>query len=322
VKVLLVRADGIGDALACAPLVAALRDGGHTVSAVMGTGNRDIFAPRTFEAVHVLERIPWPRHGSTPDSIRRALAEVRAARYDVALIASEEIEAFAFARDARIPERAGFVNGFEKPLKTLQVRSLLTRAIVRPASATRVREHEVQTLFRLGTGLTNESAATTDPQRLRSLILEEPVAPSGSIVLQVSRKLAKDGLDIATYVALARELAERGERVVALGDDGDAVAEVARGGGAEARSDLLAAQWRAAIAGARAIVTPDSGAAHVAGMLGVPCVDCFPSRAATPHDIVRWRPWLPPYRTVVLALPHDPAKTAATLSAATADLLR
>jgi ADP-heptose:LPS heptosyltransferase len=322
VKVLLVRADGIGDALACAPLVAALRDGGHTVGAVLGTGNRDIFAPRTFEAVHVLERIPWPRHGSTPQSRHAALAEVRAAQYDVALIASEEIEAFAFARDAGIPERAGFVNGFEKPLKTLHVRALLTRAIVRPASATRVREHEVETLFRLGAALTGESAATTDPERLRPLILEEPVTSSGSIVLQVSRKLAGDGLDIATYVALARELAGRGERVIALGDDGEAVAEVARAGSAEARSGLLAAQWKAAIAGARAIVTPDSGAAHVAGMLGVPCVDCFPARAATAHDVVRWRPWLPPYRTVVLAPPYDPAKTAATLGAATAELLR
>jgi hypothetical protein len=38
--VLLVRLDGIGDALVCAPLVAALRDAGHELGAVFSTRNR------------------------------------------------------------------------------------------------------------------------------------------------------------------------------------------------------------------------------------------------------------------------------------------
>jgi ADP-heptose:LPS heptosyltransferase len=78
-KILLVRGDGIGDALACAPLVAALRTAGHRVAALLSTGNRQAFAQRAFERVHVLERIPWPRHGSTPASrliaLERALRE-------------------------------------------------------------------------------------------------------------------------------------------------------------------------------------------------------------------------------------------------------
>ena len=133
-KILIVRCDGIGDALVCAPLVAALRDAGHELGIVLGVGNRDVFAKRTFARVHVLERIPWPEHGSTPKSRTKALADVRAIGYDVALIASEEVEAYAFAKDAKIPRRIGFINGWEKPFKTVQVKMMLTQSILRPAT--------------------------------------------------------------------------------------------------------------------------------------------------------------------------------------------
>jgi len=304
VKVLLVRADGIGDALACAPLVAALRDAGHDVGAVLGTANHAIYARRAFSAVHVLERIPWPRHGSTATSRRAALAEVRAARYDLALVASEEIDAYAFARDARIARRVGYANGWEKPLKTLRIAALLTRVLVRPASAERAREHEVATLFRLGAGLCAESEPTRDPERLRPLVLDLPARAHGNVVLQVSRKLAAAGLDAGAYVAIACDLIARGIGVVLAGDEADLLADVARASGAGLRGDLDVRGWKSLLGGARAVVSPDSGAAHVAGMLGVPCVDCFPPSPTTVHDVRRWHPWAASYRAHVL----DPAR--------------
>jgi ADP-heptose:LPS heptosyltransferase len=316
VNVLLIRADGIGDALACAPLVAALRDAGHTLGVVLGVRNRDIFAQRAFANVHVLERIPWPRHGSTPASRRVALAQARAAQYDVALVASEEVEAYAFGRDARVPRRIGFVNGLVKPLKTLYVRTLLTAALTRPASAARAREHEVETLFRLGATLSAEATPTRDPDRLRPLLLDEPATPHGAIVLQVSRKLADEGLDTAAYEVLARTLAARGHEVLALGDERELVDAVARASGVQARSDLDLAAWKSAIGGALALVTADSGAAHVAGMLGVPCVDCFAASRAVAQEIVRWRPWTSRYRSLVLDRTAGPDATGAAIAAA------
>jgi len=320
-NVLLVRADGIGDALACAPLVAALGAAGHTLGVVLGVRNRDVFARRAFANVHVLDRIPWPRHGSTPASRRTALAQARAARYDVALVASEEIEAYAFGRDARIPRRVGFMNGFAKPLKSLYVRTLLTAALVRPASAARAREHEVETLFRLGATLFDETRPTSDPARLRPLVLDEPATPHGAIALQLSHKLAGDGLDAAAYAALAETLGSRGRDVLLLGDDPELVAAVARSSGARAQGDLDLAGWKNAIGGALALVTPDSGAAHVAGMLGVPCVDCFAASPAVAQEVVRWRPWASPYRALVLERPRGSEATAIPIAAALDELL-
>jgi ADP-heptose:LPS heptosyltransferase len=319
VKVVLVRADGIGDALVCAPLVAALRAAGHTLGAVLGTGNRAAFAPGTFADMHVLERIPWPRHGSTPESRRSALAAARAARYDVALIASEEIEAYTFACDARVPERIGFTNGWEKPLKSLRVTPWLTRAHVRPASAQRERLHEVVTMFRLGKGLHGEAVPTRDLGRLRPLLLDAPAAPHGRVALQASAKFERAGLDAAAFVATARELRALGLAPLVLGDEPGFARAIADAAGAEVALGLDVPAWKNAIAGARALVTPDSGAAHVAGMLGVPCVDAFAAENA--GAATRWSPWAGPFRTVTLDPVRTTAQTGARLAREVAELL-
>jgi ADP-heptose:LPS heptosyltransferase len=320
-KVLLVRADGVGDALVCAPLVAALRDAGHELGAVLGPLNRDAFAARAFVRVHVLDRIPWPSHGSTAASRRVALAHVRAAHYDVALVASEEVEAYRFALEAGIATRVGFVNGWEKPFKTLGVAPLLTHRLLRAASARRAREHEAETLFRLGADFVEEHAPTRDLGRLRELILDDAPAPGRYVAIQISRKLAGSGLDGAAYVALARALAARGRLVRLLGDEGALVRELATRAGVEGVTALSMSAWKAHLAAARVVVTPDSGAAHVAGMLGVPCVDVFAPAGATARDVARWRPWAAPYRAVVLDPTRSPEATAATIAGAAGDLL-
>ena len=46
-RVLLVRLDGIGDALVCTPLILALRDAGHEVNLALSDRNAAVFAPGT-----------------------------------------------------------------------------------------------------------------------------------------------------------------------------------------------------------------------------------------------------------------------------------
>jgi ADP-heptose:LPS heptosyltransferase len=282
-------------------LVAALRNAGHEVGALLSSRNRDAFAARAFEHVHTVERIPWPRHGVTPASRQSALDEVWELLYDVALIASEEVDAYTFARDARIGERVGFVNGWEKPFKTIQLRRLLTRAVVRPASAARAREQEVETLFRLGAGLHGEMVPTRNLARLRPLVLDEDPPMHGRVVLQLNPKFVASGIDIATFIAIARAIEAGGRATLAVGDDEDfGAAYVARSGLAWERPATLG-DWKAVIAGASAVVTPDSGAAHVAGMLGIPAVVLFARGPAAERDAARWRPWAGPAGTVVVS---------------------
>ena len=48
--------------------------------------------------------------------------------------------------------------------------------------------------------------------------------------------------------------------------------------------------WIAAVDAAGALVSTDTGAAHLAGMIGVPVVDVFPD-AGFDAQTRRWRPW-------------------------------
>jgi ADP-heptose:LPS heptosyltransferase len=294
-RVLLVRLDGIGDAAVCTPLLAALRDAGHEVGVALTTRNAGLFAPGAILLEHVLERIPWPAHGSTPETTERARAEIAAQRYDVALIASEEPEAFALA--APIGERIGFTTGWGRPLKSLWVRARTTRVVGRAQRPGGAEAHEVEVLYRLGlaAGLVRDAAPSADPARLRPLLTARAEASRGEyVVLQAGAKWASSGVPDEVLAEIVARLDPYGVRVVAApAEASDVRSRIAVE--PETFADLPG--WVALLDGARCVVTVDTGAAHVAGMLGTPVVDVFPDAHFAPQ-VRRWRPWAAPYRAL------------------------
>jgi ADP-heptose:LPS heptosyltransferase len=286
VRVLLVRLDGIGDALVCTPLLEALRAAGHAVGIALSDRNAGIFAREAFVATHVLERIPWPRHGATPASRERAEAEIADLHYDVALIASEEPDAYTLARG--IPVRTGFTTGWAKPLKSLWVRGRVTRTITRAATVGRNRVHEVLALFGLGAGLV-EGAPSGDARELRRWIVGPGEVPERhGIIVQLGEKWRTSGIGDEALRDMIDALRARGARFIAAPAERDAL-------GARLPAITLTApptmrDWVATIDAAAALVSVDTGAAHCAGMLGVPVVDVFPDAHAD-AQIRRWRPW-------------------------------
>jgi ADP-heptose:LPS heptosyltransferase len=299
-RVLLVRLDGIGDAAVCVPLLAALRDAGHEIGVALTTRNAGLFDPSAILAEHVLGRIPWPAHGSTPESTARASAEIAALCYDVALIASEEPEAYALA--APIARRVGFTTGLVRPLKSLWVRARTTATVSRSQRAGRADAHEVEVMYRLGAGLVREASPPADPVRLRAVLdaprfverdgiryelMDEPQR----IVVQAGPKWVASGVP-APVVREAFERLARYGRIVAAPGDAAWVREQTR---IEPETFPSLRAWVRALGAASPLVTVDTGAAHVAGMLGAPVVDVFPDRGFE-AQVRRWRPWASPYR--------------------------
>ena len=274
-RVLLVRLDGIGDAAVCAPLIAALREDGHEVGVALTTRNAGLFAPHAILAEHVLERIPWPAHGSTPESTARAAAEIAAMGYEVALIASEEPEAFALA--APVPQRVGFTTGLARPLKSLWVRARTTRAVSRSQRIGGEDAHEVEILYRLGAGLVHAGSPPAAQPALREVLLGDPVPPpmlevtadeqtvrrARNIVIQAGPKWLTTGVSRETLRALHERLAPFARTFAAPGE-AEAVRELT-GVVPETFPSLRA--WVEAIGAADLVVSVDTGAAHVAGML-------------------------------------------------------
>jgi ADP-heptose:LPS heptosyltransferase len=300
VRVLLVRLDGIGDAAVCVPLIAALRAAGHEVGVALTTRNAGIFAPQAIVAEHVLERIPWPAHGSTPESTARAAAEIAAAGYDVALIASEEPEAFALAAPVR--ERVGFTTGWARPLKTLWARARSTRTVSRSQRIGGEDAHEVEVLYRLGAGLVRDEKPPVDRAAFRALLLPQPgdfvlddVAETRAtnIVVQSGPKWLASGVPAGVQRAVFTRLAQRARFFAAPGE----AAVVRDLTGIEPETFASTRSWVQALARAGTVVTVDTGAAHVAGMLCPNVIDVFPDEHFE-AQVRRWRPWASAYRAL------------------------
>ncbi len=285
-RVLLVRLDGIGDALVCTPLIAALRGAGHELGLALSDRNADVFAAGTAIATHVLERIPWPRHGSTPASRARADAEIAAQRYDVALIASEEPEAYELAAPA--PRRVGFTTGWAKPFKSAWIKRRVTTAVRRAATVRGADAHEAEIMLRLGAGLV-ATPPERDAARLRPWITGNAAVPERrGLLVQLGVKWNALGIAEAALTRAITSLRERGAHFIAAPGERDAMR--AQFATVDVEAPATTREWIAAIDAAAALVSPDTGAAHLAGMIGVPVVDVFPD-AGFDAQTRRWRPW-------------------------------
>jgi hypothetical protein len=171
----------------------------------------------------------------------------------------------------------------------------LTHSLVRPASAERACEHEVETLFRLGAGLHAETAPTRDVGRLRPLVVGNTAVPHGCVVVQLTQKLVRLGVDSDKLRAALAAVAQAVPAIaVAAPNEAAFAREIGAACGLDVTVTDTSAAWKALLAGARAVVTPDSGAAHVAGMAGIPCIDLFPDTPDAAAALRRWYPWASP----------------------------
>lgn len=269
-----------------APLVLALREAGHEVGAVLRTSNADLYRPEIVRS-HVLER---------SERFARCAQELHAGGYDVALIATEKAVAYRLARAARIQRRVGFWNGIAKPLKSAWVYPQIQRRILRGVTDGKI--HEVDKLFMLGGGMHDQALATHESKRLRPLFLAREPEQIPELLMQLSPKwlqwFSRDDLtDIVNKLAASAKRRNLGFCCVAGASEHELLRAVSEVCGTPGVVYTDSRHWIERVAGAQVLVTPDTGAAHVAGMVGTPVIDIFPDNAS-PRRRRRWRPWASP----------------------------
>lgn len=294
-SVLLIRLDAVGDALALAPLLAALREREVPVDLVLTERNRD--APA---AAAARRRYVAPFSLRDESKINRSVisafgSELRGNDYTHVLVATEDPGGYRLARATRAKHRIGFENGWGKPLKTLWIRSLLTKTIVRTAGLDESAPHECEVLFALGASLLEPgSVPTHDLAQLRPMVLDREPAPDTRVAFQVTDKWERLGIAFDDVVAGARAIP--GARFIASSSERGYAERFATATDASIDFFDTLEPWKEAIASARALVAPDSGALHVAGMTGTPTVAIFPPQPNLALQTARWHPWAAPYR--------------------------
>jgi ADP-heptose:LPS heptosyltransferase len=195
--------------------------------------------------------------------------------------------------------RAGFVNAGGKPFKNFWAGRLLTHVIARSAGLDPSAPHECQVLFELGAPLLRGERPTRDLTELRPLVLEREPEPDERIAIQITDKWERLGVGIADVVDLVCRAGAYGALHLLSAQSEAAYAQrIADASGVGVSFFSQLAPWKNAIAAATAIVTPDSGALHVAGMTGTPAVAIFPPHRQYALQVARWAPWAAPHRIV------------------------
>jgi ADP-heptose:LPS heptosyltransferase len=283
-SVLIVRLDAIGDALALVPLLAALRERGAQIDVVLSPKNAGAFSKSAVDRIFVEQ----PGLGDR-------LAQNA---YDYALVATEDASGYRLARASGAPGRVGFQNGWGKPLKSLWARSLLTRTVYRTAGLDPRAPHESQVLFQLGSGIVGTSQIPRDPRILRGFVVDAEPQPDERVIMQVTDKWQRLGAAPKDVADLARALQQRhAMRFVAAESERGYAQELASAARISIDYFRELGPWKEAVAAAKAVVAPDSGAIHVAGMTGTPTVAVF-AQEGFALQTGRWSPWAAPYRLV------------------------
>ncbi len=176
---------------------------------------------------------------------------------------------------------------------------MLTRRIVRSAGLDARAPHESEVLWQLGESLLGDAAIPRDPRLLRPLILEEDVARSNRVAFQISDKWERLGIAF-DHVVRALQLVSQTYPTTAIAPENEAdyAERVGQAAGVPVERYEQLEPWKRAIGSAAALVAPDSGALHLAGMLGTPTVAVFPPIREFKLQSARWSPWAAPYRAL------------------------
>ena len=298
-SVLIIRLDAIGDALTLTPLLAALRGRSIPVDIVLQRRNAAVFSSRAARDIVVAS---FDLRSSARENLA-AIAQLgnrlQDRGYSHVLVATEDPSGYRLANVVGAPARIGFSDPWGKPLKAFWSRRLLTRTIYRTAGLDQRGPHECEVLFALGAPLVGAATPTSDTTKLRPLVIEREPSPRDTVAVQITDKWERLGVPIEHVVELITRLTGYGNlSLLSAASECDYAQRIAASTGMPiAYSDDLE-PWKSAIASASALVTPDCGALHVAGMAGTPVVAVFPPQPGYALHIARWAPWAAPHRIV------------------------
>lgn len=299
-KVLVVRPDGLGDVLLTGPAVRAVAASGAHVTFVAGPQGADAAALLPGVRRVLTWRAPWidPEPGEfDPGAVRSLVSQMRGLRPDIAVVFTSfhqsPLPTALALRMAEVPWIAAISEDY--PGSLLNVR-------LAPPGDIPEAERNLALVRAAGFELPPEDAG-----RLAvSADLPDPRELTGGghyLVVHASASVPARSPGPATTAAIVAALAAAGHRVLVTGSPAEAgltaaVCRLAAAAAGLARADGSASvidlggrtslpALAAVLAGADAVVAPNTGAAHLAAAVATPVVSLF----APVVPAARWAPY-------------------------------
>lgn len=294
--VLVLAPNWLGDAVMALPAVADVRR--HFPNVRLSVAARAAVAPlyALTPGVDAVVTLEWRGAPTSRGALRRDVGRLRQTRPDVALLLPNSFASAWLARAVSIPERWGYASDLRRPL--------LTRAISRPRGSLHQGAYYQHLVRALGVEPgplephLDVPAAVIDAARnllaahgwdaARPLVVVAPGAAYGTAKRWLPRHFARLIADLA---------AQAQARCVLVGSSADAgttdwVRRLAAEAGVPDVIDLTGATTLETLAGvmrlARACVSNDSGAMHLAAAVGTPLAALFgPTREYETAPLVR-----------------------------------
>lgn len=230
--------------------------------------------------------------------------------FDLAVGLAPRSECLKSVHSTGAPVRVGYVYQ-GRPLVRLLAKRCLTHCEVVTVDPPHKVHHEVEHLDRLARLIGMPAT------RHHKLFLRRIGHTHDWITLHLGDRWFQNGWTLDHVVRLGYGLEAMGRLVVTAGPR---EAEFVKGGAFEEfdlRVGLGFPQWCDLIEGARLLVSPDTGAVHVAAALNTPTVVAY-EEATFAHCSVQWAPWKIPYRAVVKG---EPERTLGDIFSAAKELL-
>lgn len=233
-----------------------------------------------------------------------------AGSFELAVGLAPRSECLKQVRATGAPVRVGYVYQGRPLVRLLALRCLTHHEVIRVEPPVKV-DHEVKHLDRLA-----RLIGMPDTTRHR-LYLRPPGPTHDWLVLHLGDRWFQNGWTVDHVVRLGYGLEAMGRLVVTAGPR---EAELLKGGAFDEfdlRVNLNFSEWCDLIGGARLLVSPDTGAVHVAAALNTPTVVAY-EESTFAHCSVQWAPWKIPYEAIVKG---EPEKTLESIFLAARRLL-
>ena len=230
--------------------------------------------------------------------------------FDLAVALAPRSECLKKVKSTAAPVRVGYVYQ-GRPLVRLLARRCLTHFETLIVDPPRQVDHEVEHLDRIARLI---GMPDTTKNRLH---LGLKYRPQDWLVLHLGDRWFSNAWTLDDLASLCYGLEKFGRLVVTAGPR---EAELVKLGGFsdfDLRTGLRFKEWCQLIGEARLLVSPDTGAVHVAAALDTPVVVAY-EESSFAHCSVQWKPWMVEHRQVVK---RDPEATIEAILSQVRELL-